>query len=451
MKDKPFISFIVTVFNLENYIANCLDSILSQPIKDYEIIVIDHCSGDNSIKICEEYEKKHCKNIRFYKMPVPDTKTSANYKLAFEAARGEYIQFIDGDDRLKKDCMGEIIPLLKEKKVDLLMGRFECVLEDPKNNKYNFIDTAFDENKINNTTYGNALDYLAYMPNLYTSLWRLIFKKSLFEDIYKSSEHFLYNEFPKSFRFDEIITMRILCKANSIYYHKDTMYLYTRRTDGSGTGYVKTGDLYIDLYYSFLEALLFVYRCKPKQQKLKYCMARIDYLFSFFVGSMSSACGKEYQKISALTEENIELFEVLKFCGIERLENFYGYIRTHGSAKGIMLYFEYLKVKFKECLESAKGCDIYLFPLGNKSFLAAKLIQSMGFQIKGFFDNDDTKQGHKYFDAMCYPPNEILKFSDEEKKNLRIVISVIDDKLVKILQAQLKELGISKKNIIVKE
>lgn len=436
---------------MENYIANCLDSILSQPIKDYEIIVIDHCSGDNSIKICEEYEKKHCKNIRFYKMPVPDTKTSANYKLAFEAARGEYIQFIDGDDRLKIDCMGEITAILREKKVDLFMGRFECVLENPENNKYNFIDTVFNENKINNTTYGNALDYLAYMPNLYTSLWRLIFKKSLFEDIYKSSEHFLYNEFPKSFRFDEIVTMRIFCKANSIYYHKDTMYLYTRRTDGSGTGRVNSCDLYIDLYYKFLEALLFVYRCKPKQQKLKYCMARIDYLFSFFVGGMASACVKEYQAISALTEENIELFEVLKFCGIERLENFYGYIKTHGSAGGIILYFEYLKVKFRECLYKAKGCEIYLFPLGNKAFSTAKLIQSMGFQIKGFFDNDVTKQGHKYFDAMCYPPNEILKFSDEKKKNLKIAISVIDNKLVKILQAQLKELGISKKNIIVKE
>ena len=68
---KKLISIIVAVYNLEKYIAECLESILSQKFEDYEIMLIDNGSTDKSIEICEFYEKKYPNKIRYFKLPLP--------------------------------------------------------------------------------------------------------------------------------------------------------------------------------------------------------------------------------------------------------------------------------------------------------------------------------------------------------------------------------------------
>ena len=106
------ISVIVPVYNSEEYIEKCLDSILNQTYKDIEILVINDGSKDNSEKIIKEYVKKYPKQIVFINqenMGVAKTRNNAIKK-----ATGDYIAFIDNDDYIDKDYFETLINKIED-------------------------------------------------------------------------------------------------------------------------------------------------------------------------------------------------------------------------------------------------------------------------------------------------------------------------------------------------
>lgn len=89
-------SIIVTVFNVEKYICECVDSILRQEFEDYEVILVESESNDASGKICDDYEKKCPDKIRV--LHQKDQGLSYARNEGVKIASGEYILFVDGDD-----------------------------------------------------------------------------------------------------------------------------------------------------------------------------------------------------------------------------------------------------------------------------------------------------------------------------------------------------------------
>lgn len=104
--DNPKISVIVPVYNVEQYLPRCIDSILAQTFTDFELLLIDDGSTDNSGKICDEYAKKKDTKIRVWHKENGGVSSARNMGLDF--AKGEYIQFIDSDDFIEKN-MFEIV------------------------------------------------------------------------------------------------------------------------------------------------------------------------------------------------------------------------------------------------------------------------------------------------------------------------------------------------------
>ena len=101
--DNPKISVIVPVYNVEQYLPRCIDSILAQTFTDFELLLIDDGSTDNSGKICDEYAKKKDTKIRVWHKENGGVSSARNMGLDF--AKGEYIQFIDSDDFIEKICL----------------------------------------------------------------------------------------------------------------------------------------------------------------------------------------------------------------------------------------------------------------------------------------------------------------------------------------------------------
>ena len=98
MKDTSLkISVIIPVYNVEKYLRICLESILNQNFKGYEIILINDGSTDNSLNICREYEKKYSNIIVINE---ENSGPSAARNKGLEYAKGKYISFIDSDDEL---------------------------------------------------------------------------------------------------------------------------------------------------------------------------------------------------------------------------------------------------------------------------------------------------------------------------------------------------------------
>ena len=91
----PKISIIVPVYKVEKYLNRCLDSIIAQTYTDWECILIDDGSPDNSGKICDEYAEK---NSRFVVIHQENTGSAEARNIALKNANGEYIICVDSDD-----------------------------------------------------------------------------------------------------------------------------------------------------------------------------------------------------------------------------------------------------------------------------------------------------------------------------------------------------------------
>lgn len=99
------ISIIIPVYNREKHIKYCLDSILNNTFNDYEIIIVDDGSTDNTAKICNEYVKKD-KRIKLYNIENHGVSYARNYGI--ELAKGEYIAFIDSDDYIDDNYLSSL-------------------------------------------------------------------------------------------------------------------------------------------------------------------------------------------------------------------------------------------------------------------------------------------------------------------------------------------------------
>lgn len=94
---NPLVSIIVPVFNVEKYIKESLESILSQTYSNLEVIIIDDCSTDSTYEICSKYADKNEK-IKLYQTKSNKGTPSSPKNLGLKKATGEFILFVDGDD-----------------------------------------------------------------------------------------------------------------------------------------------------------------------------------------------------------------------------------------------------------------------------------------------------------------------------------------------------------------
>lgn len=128
MLEKMKVSVIVPVYNLQNYVEKCLDSLVNQTLEDIEIIVINDGSKDGSQKIIEKYERLYPKKIRAYMKENSGQGVARN--LGLQIATGEYISFVDGDDYLVPNALEEMYKLSEEKKADICICDYTEIYED---------------------------------------------------------------------------------------------------------------------------------------------------------------------------------------------------------------------------------------------------------------------------------------------------------------------------------
>ena len=115
---NPLISIIIPVYNVEKYLAECLDSCINQTLEDIEIICVDDCSTDNSYKILEEYQQKDSR-IKVFRQETNKKQGAARNK-GLKVATGEYIWFVDSDDYVDTKACQILYDTIKEFDVDML-------------------------------------------------------------------------------------------------------------------------------------------------------------------------------------------------------------------------------------------------------------------------------------------------------------------------------------------
>ena len=99
---NPRVSIIIPVYNSDKYLSRCVESVISQPFQNYEIILVDDGSNDCSASICDEYVEKYDRIYVFHK---ENGGVSSARNLGIDKAKGDYITFIDSDDWLDEGAI----------------------------------------------------------------------------------------------------------------------------------------------------------------------------------------------------------------------------------------------------------------------------------------------------------------------------------------------------------
>ena len=124
------ISIIIPVYNVEKYVAACLDSIIQNINKAIEIIVVNDGSKDNSEKVIKEYIKKYPEYIKYFKKKNGGLYSARNEGI--KHASGEYLMFVDSDDTLEKNAIDKLIDYINKNSFDILVYQMNSIRSDIK-------------------------------------------------------------------------------------------------------------------------------------------------------------------------------------------------------------------------------------------------------------------------------------------------------------------------------
>jgi glycosyltransferase involved in cell wall biosynthesis len=201
----PKISIIVPIYNVEKYLRKCLDSILSQTFSDFELILVNDYSLDNSAAICLEYANKD-KRIKLVNKQKNEGLPQAR-KTGFENSIGEFIINIDSDDWIEPNMLEKLYQKAISDNCDIVI----CHYYSEKDGVGNVIQkdfSSFDKTKI----IKNIISYIA-SPHV----WNKLIKKELYQ----------LAEFPKlSNSEDYVITIQNIYNSNKIGYVNLPLYHY---------------------------------------------------------------------------------------------------------------------------------------------------------------------------------------------------------------------------------
>ena len=132
---NPAVSVIIPMYNVESYVGECLESVLKQTFQDFEVIVVDDCSTDDSVKIVEEYAPKFDGRLRLFSMEKNTGTPGKPRNKGIELAHGEYIQFLDADDFMILHALEALYTAAKKYDADVVYSAAHYLMKEPNDVK----------------------------------------------------------------------------------------------------------------------------------------------------------------------------------------------------------------------------------------------------------------------------------------------------------------------------
>lgn len=244
--ELPIISVVVPVYNVEKYLEKCLNSILEQTYKNFEVILVDDGSSDCCFNICEQYAKKDTRIKAFHKKNggLADAR---NYGI--KRAIGNYITFIDSDDFVKKEYLEFLLSLLEKHNADISMcGNFRY-WEGKKVKSVKKVEVRVFSGL-------EAVENLLYQKNIENSAWGKLYKRELFDNI----------QYPKGKLYEDLgTTYKIIFNAERVVWSSIQKYFYLQRESSIMSR--KFSNQNMDRVYLSEEILQFVHNMAPSIEK----------------------------------------------------------------------------------------------------------------------------------------------------------------------------------------
>jgi glycosyltransferase involved in cell wall biosynthesis len=222
---KEQISIIIPVYNVEQYLEQCICSVLGQSYSNLEILLIDDGSTDHSPEICDRYEKK---DSRITVIHQKNGGLSAARNRGLDQARGDLIYFLDSDDRIPGQAIQILYENMRKTGADISIGGINHVKEGENltESDYRGQVSCFSSREALEHIYVNS-----YQESMVVA-WGKLYRKRLWEHL----------RFPEGrYHEDEYVAHYLLGSARQVVYTDEKLYDYLMRTS-SITG--KRYDLY---------------------------------------------------------------------------------------------------------------------------------------------------------------------------------------------------------------
>ena len=209
--NEELVSIIVPIYNVEEYLPRCINSILSQSYENIEIILVDDGSTDASGCICDKVEKENKKSKVIHKKNG-GLSEARNYGL--KCAEGKYVTFVDSDDYISPFYVEILYRMIRKYKSEISIGQYKKGEED----EFCFKKTPNICGERKNTT--EALEKLLYQRGVTSSVWAKLYLKSLWSDI----------DFPVGMIHEDIaILYKVIGKAKDVVFGNEIIYYYYQR------------------------------------------------------------------------------------------------------------------------------------------------------------------------------------------------------------------------------
>lgn len=208
----PAVSVIVPVYNIKPFLCSCIDSILAQSFKNFELIIIDDGSTDGSEIICDAYAKRD-RRIRVFHQENSGVSSARN--LGVKKAKGQYISFVDSDDMIHPQMYELLVPVLASFSypfIHCLFHRAEKPEEDglPRHYEYSIADVqkiTSEEGML------KMMDWKNYGHYIFKGLYRAEYIRNI--------------EFPLGTRWEDVIwSGKVVCDAKEYGFVPYALYSY---------------------------------------------------------------------------------------------------------------------------------------------------------------------------------------------------------------------------------
>ncbi len=206
------VSIIVPMYNVEDYLKQCLDSLKNQTLKDYEVILVNDGSTDQTRLIASEYVSKYPEIFRLLDKENGGLSDARNYGIPY--AKGEYIAFLDSDDFVEENCY-EMMAKKMDENTDVVVCDIEYWYTDASKR---FVMKGLSD------TLAQSIQKQALLSPMFA--WNKLYRASLFTspDGYRYPLHTWYEDNP--------VTSLLFAKAKGIG-HVDQALIHYRQREGS--------------------------------------------------------------------------------------------------------------------------------------------------------------------------------------------------------------------------
>ncbi|WP_434798704.1 glycosyltransferase family 2 protein [Terrisporobacter vanillatitrophus] len=280
---NPKISIIVPVYKVETYLNKCIDSILEQTFKDFELILVDDGSPDRCGNICDEYAKRDDRIVVIHK---DNGGISSARNVGLDIARGDYIGFVDSDDWIDLNMYKILFDNIKIKNGDMCVCDYKKVYSD---NSLNIIEES-------NEHICETLSKIEALKKIYSNkstqfivVWNKLFKKTLFDNL-KFEMNRIYE--------DAFIINELIYKSKKVIYLNNKLYNYRQREGSIMNSSCNIKEL--DSVYALSERVKFFYKLGDKYLINKSEVYYIEALLN------------SYRQLELLKEQNFEKNKLIK-------------------------------------------------------------------------------------------------------------------------------------------